>query len=86
VGAPRYRFRARLKKKSNPNPLQALSAREHQVLRLVVEGRSSKEIARIVGLKPSTIDTYRSRIMVKLQVSGITALVRLAIRHGVIKA
>jgi DNA-binding CsgD family transcriptional regulator len=74
-----------LKKKSNSNPLQALSAREHQVLRLVVEGRSSKEIARIAGLKSSTIDTYRSRIMIKLQVGGLSELVRFAIRHGLIK-
>jgi DNA-binding CsgD family transcriptional regulator len=74
-----------LKKKSNSNPLHKLSAREFQVLSLVLEGRTSKEIARIVGLKPSTIDTYRSRIMIKLQVSGVPALVRLAIRHGVIK-
>jgi DNA-binding CsgD family transcriptional regulator len=64
------------------SPLQRLSAREIQVLKLVVEGRTSKEIARSMGVEPSTIDTYRSRIMVKLGVGDIPALVRLAIRHG----
>ena len=64
------------------SPLQRLSAREIQVLKLVVEGRTSKEIARSMGVEPSTIDTYRSRIMVKLEVGDIPALVRLAIRHG----
>lgn len=65
-----------------PSPLQRLSAREIQVLKLVVEGATSKEIARTIGLLPSTIDTYRSRIMTKLEAHDVPALVRLAIRHG----
>jgi len=75
-----------MKKNTRTNPLNALSPREHQVLKLVVEGRTSKEIAAVVGVKPSSIHTYRSRIMAKLEVSDIPSLVRLAIRHGVIKA
>jgi DNA-binding NarL/FixJ family response regulator len=55
------------------------------VLVLVVEGRTSKEIARVVGVKPTSIDTYRSRIMAKLDVPDLCALVRFAIRHGLIK-
>ena len=66
------------------SPLERLSAREIQVLKLVVEGRTSKEIARLMGVEASTIDTYRSRIMTKLEVGDIPALVRLAIRHGLI--
>ena len=62
-----------------------MSARERQVLILVVEGRTSKEIARVVGVKPTSIDTYRSRIMAKLDVGDLPALVRFAIRHGLIK-
>ena len=67
------------------SPLERLSARELQVLKLVLEGRSSKEIARPVGVLPSTVDTYRSRIMHKLGVKDIASLVRLAIRHGLIE-
>ena len=40
----------------------------------------------IVGVKPSSIDTYRSRIMAKLEIGDLPSLVRFAIRHGVIKA
>ena len=65
--------------------MKRLSPRERQVLKLVVEGRTSKEIARLIGIKPSSIDTYRSRIMAKLEINDIPSLVRFAIRHGVIK-
>jgi DNA-binding CsgD family transcriptional regulator len=54
-------------------------------MRLVAEGRTSKEIAAIVGVKRATIDTYRSRIMTKLRINNVPSLVRFAIRHGVIK-
>src|ERR1700741_140544 len=48
---------------ADASPLERLSARERQVLQLVVEGRSSAEIARIVHLSPKTVETYRSRLM-----------------------
>jgi DNA-binding NarL/FixJ family response regulator len=64
-------------------PIDSLSARERQVLQLVVEGKSSAEIARSVHLSPKTVETYRSRLMKKLGVSDIPALVRLAIQHGI---
>ena len=66
------------------SPLQRLSGREIQVLKRVAEGRTSKEIARELGVQPSTIDSYRSRIMMKLQVANLAALVRLAIRYRLI--
>lgn len=64
--------------------LEALTARERAVLLHVVEGRASKEIARLLGVKPSTVDTYRSRIMAKLRVEDLPSLVRFAVRHGLI--
>jgi DNA-binding NarL/FixJ family response regulator len=63
-------------------PLESLSARERQVLQLVVEGRSSAAIARIVHLSPKTVETYRSRLMKKLGVADVPALVKFAIQHG----
>lgn len=69
---------------TNLCPLKCLSAREIQVLKLVVEGCTSKVIAQRLGVLPSTVDTYRSRAMAKLGVSDVPALVRLAIRHGLI--
>ena len=74
-----------MKKNTKTTAFDGLSPRERQVLKFVVEGRTSKEIAAIVGVKPSSIDTYRSRVMVKLQVNDVPSLVRLAIRHGLIK-
>jgi len=72
-------------KEKQAEALRTLSDRERQVLILVVEGRTSKEIARIVGVKPASVDTYRSRIMAKLDVADLPSLVRFAIRHGLIK-
>ena len=64
-------------------PLERLSPRERQVLQLVAEGRTSAEIAALVHLSPKSIDTYRSRLMRKLGVEDIAALVKFAIRHGI---
>jgi len=63
-------------------PLESLSTRERQVLQLVVEGKSSAEIARTVNLSPKTVETYRSRLMKKLGVADVTALVKFAVQHG----
>ena len=74
-----------MKKSTKTTAFDGLSPRERQVLKFVVEGRTSKEIAAIVGVKPSSIDTYRSRVMTKLEIDDVAGLVRLAIRHGLIK-
>jgi DNA-binding NarL/FixJ family response regulator len=64
------------------SPLERLSSRERQVLQLVVEGKSSKEIADILHLSPKSVETYRSRLMQKLGVHDIPGLVKFAIQHG----
>lgn len=66
------------------SPLALLSSRERQVLQLVVEGKSSSEIGTLLHLSPKTVDTYRSRLMQKLEVGDLPALVRLAIRLGIL--
>jgi DNA-binding NarL/FixJ family response regulator len=65
------------------SPLDSLSGRERQVLQLVVEGHSSAEIARRVHLSPKSVDTYRSRLMKKLGVGDVPALVKFAVQHGI---
>ena len=65
------------------SPLDSLSARERQVLQLVVEGRSSAEIAKVIFLSRKSVETYRSRLMKKLDVSDVPALVKFAILHGI---
>ncbi len=66
-----------------PSPLASLSDRERDVLHLVVGGRSSKEIAAELHLATSTVDTYRSRIMHKLDVQNVAALVKFALVHEI---
>ena len=63
--------------------LGSLSAREQQVLRLMVEGLTSAEIATRLNLSPKSVDTYRSRVMTKLRLENLPALVRYAVRHGI---
>jgi DNA-binding CsgD family transcriptional regulator len=69
---------------STASALHSLSPREIQVLKLVAEGSTSKEIARLLGLQPATVDTYRVRIMIKLEARSVAALVRIAIRSGLV--
>lgn len=64
------------------DPLSTLSARERQILQLVAEGRSSADIARLLSLSPKTVDTYRSRLMQKLDIDNFAALVKFAIACG----
>jgi DNA-binding NarL/FixJ family response regulator len=63
------------------NPLHILSPRERQVLQLVVQGTPSSAIAQLLGLSVSTVDTYRSRLKVKLGVDNTVDLVKFAIRN-----
>lgn len=63
-------------------PIDSLSSRERQVLQLVAEGKSSAEIAVVVHISPKSVQTYRARIMKKLGVGDVAALVKFAIRHG----
>ena len=64
------------------SPLALLSPRERGVLQLVVEGKSSAEIARILSLSLKTVETYRSRLMHKLGISDLPGLVKFAIQQG----
>lgn len=68
--------------KDTGNSLERLTSRELEILQLVVEGKSSADIAGIVFLSPKTVETYRSRLMQKLGVNDVPGLVKFAIRHG----
>jgi len=64
------------------SPLARLSPREREVLQLVVEGKSSAEIADTLSLSVKTVETYRTRLMHKLHISDLPGLVKFAIQHG----
>jgi DNA-binding NarL/FixJ family response regulator len=61
-----------------------LSHREQEVLRLLAEGKSSKEISSVLGISFRTVGTYRQRLMLKLQATSIVHLVHYAIRNRIV--
>jgi len=65
-------------------PATLLSKREREVIKLIAEGRSSKEIARLMDISPRTVDTYRKRLMEKLDLHTLADVVRYAVRSGMI--
>lgn len=65
------------------SPLAQLTDREREVLQLVVEGKTSSEISELIAISPKTVDTYRSRLMQKLGIKDLPALVKFAIQHGI---
>ena len=71
-----------IKTSGEKDPLVRLSPREKEVLQLVVEGKSSAEIAAALSLSIKTVETYRSRIFQKLDIDDLPSLVKFAIQHG----
>jgi len=63
-------------------PLDSLSRREREILKLVADGHSSAEIGAKLHLSPKTVDSYRSRMMQKLHLSDLVAVIKFAIQHG----
>jgi len=65
---------------------ERLTDREKQVLKLVAEGRSNKEVAALLGISVKTAMSHREHVMEKLRAHNRTDLIRFALRHGVIRA
>jgi len=79
--------RAVLEAYANPDrPRDTLSARERQVLQLIAEGKTTKEIAALIHVSAKTVETHRARLMQKLGIHEIAGLVRYAIRKGLVQA
>lgn len=72
--------------KETPTGVAMLTDREREVLQLVAEGLSSKEIASLLGVSLKTIDSHRSNLMEKLDIHKVSGLVRFAIRSGLVEA
>jgi DNA-binding NarL/FixJ family response regulator len=64
---------------------EPLTAREREVLQLVAEGKTTKEIAVLLGVSVKTADAHRTRLMQKLAIHDIASLTRYAIRQGIIQ-
>jgi DNA-binding NarL/FixJ family response regulator len=80
-----------LRRTSNALPAPAtagtarLTPREREILQLLAEGNSNKEIAAKLGISVKTAETHRSRVMAKLNLNSITDLVRYAVRNGIVE-
>jgi DNA-binding CsgD family transcriptional regulator len=64
---------------------ETLSDREREVFQLIAEGKTNKDIASILFISPSTVETHRARIMEKLDVHSAAEIVLYAVRRGVIR-
>jgi two-component system, NarL family, response regulator NreC len=73
-----------LRQKGVIDRLDSLSEREREVFQLIAEGHSNKEIADLLSVSPSTVDTHRTHILQKLDVHSTAELVLYAVRRGVI--
>ena len=62
-----------------------LTPRERQVLQMVGEGKSTKDVARLLGISTKTAESHRARLMRKLDIHETASLVRYAIRHGLVQ-
>jgi len=66
------------------SPLEALTPRQREILQLVAEGHTSKDIGERLGLSFKTVETHRAHIMERIGVRDLTGLVRFAIRAGLV--
>jgi two-component system response regulator NreC len=74
----------KLKRSGTEDPYDLLTPREREVLQLVAEGKSNKEVAQLLNLSVYTVETHRSNIMEKLNLHGVPELILYAVRKGII--
>jgi DNA-binding CsgD family transcriptional regulator len=69
---------------ASPSNIEDLTERELQVLRLIVEGKTNTEAGAALHISPRSVETYRARVMKKLEIDHLPGLVKFAIRQGII--
>lgn len=70
--------------RTREGPLNQLTVRQKEVLKLMAEGNGTRDIAELLCLSIKTIETYRAQIMDRLAIHDVAGLVRYAIRHGIV--
>jgi DNA-binding NarL/FixJ family response regulator len=71
---------------ASPSPLGALTPRQREILQLIAEGRTTKDIAAKLDLSVKTVESHRAELMTRLDIHDVAGLVRFAIRSGLISA
>lgn len=69
----------------HPGPLGRLTGRQREILQLIAEGCSTKQIAQRLDLSVKTVETHRAQLMERLEIHDVPGLVRLAIRTGLVR-
>jgi len=77
-------YMRKLQRSGAEDKYDLLTPREREILQLVVEGKSNKDVANMLNLSVYTIETHRSNIMEKLNVKGVPELVLYAVRKGIV--
>ncbi len=67
------------------SPLQELSSREREVLKLIAEGKPNRDIAKMLHISPRTVDSHRANILKKLGVNSNAELAQVALKYGVVE-
>jgi DNA-binding NarL/FixJ family response regulator len=75
----------RTKPEGLSGPLARLSSRQREILQLIAEGQTTKDIAQRLSVSVKTVETHRSQLMERLDIHDVPGLVRLAIRVGLIQ-
>jgi DNA-binding NarL/FixJ family response regulator len=68
------------------DPLAGLTGRQREILQLIAEGKSTKEIASVLDVGVKTVETHRAKLMERLNIPDVAGLVRFAIRSGMISS
>lgn len=77
-------YMRKLQRSGAEDSYDLLSPREREVLQLVAEGQSNKEVANLLNLSTYTVETHRAKIMQKLNLKGVPELILYAVRKGII--
>jgi two-component system, NarL family, response regulator NreC len=77
-------YMRKLKRSGVEDPYDLLTPREREILQLVAEGNSNKEVANLLNLSVYTVETHRSNVMQKLHLKGVPELTLYAVRKGII--
>jgi DNA-binding NarL/FixJ family response regulator len=78
-------YRRQLAGKGIPDRFASLSEREREIFQLIAEAKTNKDIASLLNISPSTVETHRAHIMEKLDVHSAAEIVLCAVRRGVIR-
>jgi len=83
-GSPSVREAFNLGRSGQLSPMERLTSRQREVLQLIAEGLSNREIAQTLSIHPKTVDTHRTQLMKLLGIHDVAGLVRFAIRNGLV--